>query len=345
MYTGTLRDMAFAVGDMVTKNWIELLPLVIAFLVTVVLGPVLIPWLHKLKFGQQILEDGPTWHQKKSGTPTMGGLMFIAGVTVAAVVALAVRYDVHLLMMLLVSLGFGAIGFIDDYVKVVKKRNLGLTAIQKFSLQAVLAVVYVVVLNMTGSLEREIVIPFCDFTLTMPWWLYIPFILIVVTGTVNAVNLTDGLDGLAASITTVVSLFFALAGIWAASHSTFLFALAILGGCLGFLLFNKYPAKVFMGDTGSLFLGGAISVMAVGLKMPLILVIVGFVYLFETLSVILQVASFKLTGKRIFKMSPIHHHFEMCGWKEKKIVAVFTLATVVLCILGVLAIVPFVSVL
>ena len=339
----TLGKMVGTVGNMITENWIELMPIVIAFLVTVVLGPVLIPWLHRLKFGQQILEDGPVWHQKKSGTPTMGGMMFIAGVTVAMLVALAVRFDMHLLMMLLVSLGFGAIGFVDDYVKVVKKRNLGLTAIQKFALQALLAVLYVVILNMTGSLEREIIIPFCEVTIPMPWWLYIPFILLVVTGTVNAVNLTDGLDGLAASITTVVALFFALAGIWVENHSTFLFGLAVLGGCLGFLVFNKYPAKVFMGDTGSLFLGGAISVMAVGLKMPLILVIVGFVYLFETLSVILQVASFKLTGKRIFKMSPIHHHFEMCGWKEKKIVGVFTGATIVLCGIGVLALAAYVG--
>lgn len=343
MYAETLGKMAAVLGGVAREHWAEFLPLIIAFLVTVILGPVLIPWLHKLKFGQQILEDGPKWHQKKSGTPTMGGIMFIAGVTVAMIVALAVRYDVHLLMMLLVSLGFGTIGFIDDYIKVVRKRNLGLTASQKFLLQAILAVVYVVVLNMTGSLETKIIIPFCKTAVSIPWWIYVPFILIVVTGTVNAVNLTDGLDGLAASITTVVSLFFALAGIWVLNGSTFLFGLAVLGGCLGFLLFNKYPAKVFMGDTGSLFLGGAISVMAVGLRMPLILVITGFVYLFEALSVILQVASFKLTGKRIFKMSPIHHHFEMCGWKEKKIVLVFTLVTIVLCIIGVLALVPYVG--
>lgn len=340
MYVETLERMAAVFATVIRSHWTELLPLVIAFLVTVVLGPVVIPWLHKLKFGQQILEDGPTWHQNKSGTPTMGGLMFMAGVVVAMVVALAVRFDVHVLMMLLISLGFGGIGLIDDYIKVVKKRNLGLTASQKFLMQVVLAVIYVVVLKLSGSLETEIILPFTDMVIPMPWWLYIPFIVIVVTATVNAVNLTDGLDGLAASITSVVALFFALAGLWLASSGTFLFGLAVLGGCLGFLLFNKFPAKVFMGDTGSLFLGGAISVMAIGLRMPLILVIVGFVYLFEALSVILQVLSFKLTGKRIFKMSPIHHHFEMCGWKEKKIVRVFTLVTVVLCIIGVLALVP-----
>jgi phospho-N-acetylmuramoyl-pentapeptide-transferase len=199
-------------------------------------------------------------------------------------------------------------------------------------MQCVLAAVYIVVLNMAGELNTEIIIPFTSLTLTMPWWLYIPFILIVVTGTVNAVNLTDGLDGLAASITVVTALFFAAAGMIVHSESAVIFGSAAAGGCIGFLIFNHYPAKVFMGDTGSLFLGGAISVLAVGMKMPLVLVIAGFVYMFEALSVILQVASFKLTGKRIFKMSPVHHHFEMCGWKETKIVAVFTLVTLLLCI-------------
>ena len=315
----------------------------VSLLITLVTGPVFIPWLHKLKFGQQILEEGPSWHQKKSGTPTMGGLMFILGVVISCVVALLVKFDIKLLIMLTVSLGFGAIGFIDDYVKVVKKRNLGLTAIQKFSLQALLAVGYIFALDMTGNLETQIVVPFIDKTFSMPLWLYIVFILFVVCGTVNAVNLTDGLDGLAASITVVVSLFFALTG-HIFSVSAAYFSLAIAGGCIGFLFFNKHPAKVFMGDTGSLFLGGAISVVAVGMGMPLILVIAGFVYLFETLSVILQVASFKLTGKRIFKMSPIHHHFEMCGWKEKKIVAVFTLVTLVLCVLAFVSLIPLINI-
>ncbi len=321
-------------------NYTYLIPLAISLLVTLVIGPVLIPWLHRLKFGQQILEDGPTWHKNKSGTPTMGGIMFIAGIAVSGIIAILVDFDVKLVTMLLVSLGFGAIGFIDDYVKVVKKRNLGLTASQKFILQALLAVIYIFVLKFTGNLTSEIVIPFVSKTLSMPWWLYIVFILFVVTGTVNAVNLTDGLDGLATSITIVVTLFFGLTGIIFADSPTALFALSVMGGCIGFLFFNKYPAKVFMGDTGSLFLGGAISVMAVGLQMPLILVIVGFVYLFETLSVILQVASFKLTGKRIFKMSPIHHHFEMCGWKEVKIVCVFTAVTVVLCVIAFISLNP-----
>ena len=320
--------------------WYLFLPMLIAFGVTAILGPVLIPWLTKLKFGQQILEIGPNWHKKKAGTPTMGGIMFIVGICVSIGVYLAVDFSVSLGMMLIISVGFGIVGFVDDYVKVVKKRNLGLTAKQKFALQAILSIIYIIVLKETGELDSEIIIPFMKNTLVLPWWIYIVFILFVVTGTVNAVNLTDGLDGLATSITTVVAIFFALAGILFSGTGEVVFAMALLGGCLGFLLFNKHPAKVFMGDTGSLFLGGAISVLAVSLKMPLILIICGFVYLFETLSVILQVASFKLTGKRIFKMSPIHHHFEMCGWREVKIVSVFTLVTVMLCAIAVLAVLP-----
>ncbi len=316
-----------------------IVPILISFLVSVVLGPMMIPWLRRLKFGQQILEEGPKWHEKKSGTPTMGGFIFIAGVMVAGIVALLVHFDIHLLMMLLVSLGFGAIGFIDDYVKVIKKQNQGLTAPQKFILQVVLAVIYIVVMNYTGDLNTEIIIPFLGISWNMPWWLYIVFTLIVITGTVNAVNLTDGLDGLAASITAVVALFFTLAAFTVKSSAVMIFASSVAGGVLGFLIFNHYPAKVFMGDTGSLFLGGAITVAAVGLRMPLVLVIAGFVYLFEALSVILQVASFKLTGKRIFKMSPIHHHFEMCGWSEVKIVVVFTLITLLLSALAFISIV------
>ena len=314
-------------------------PVVIAFLVSVVLGPVIIPWLKKLKFGQQILEDGPKWHEKKSGTPTMGGMIFIVGILVAMVIALLVEFNLNLLMMTLVSLGFGAIGFIDDYVKVIKKQNQGLTAIQKFSLQVILAVIYIFVMSYMGELNTEIYIPFLKTTWEMPWVLYIIFTLIVVTGTVNAVNLTDGLDGLATSITIVVGIFFMAVAYWLKAQDTVIFASGLVGGLLAFLIFNHYPAKVFMGDTGSLYLGGAITVMAVGLKMPLILIIAGFVYLFEALSVILQVASFKLTGKRIFKMSPIHHHFEMSGWSEKKIVLVFTLVTLILCVIAFLSII------
>ena len=277
---------------------------------------------------------------KKSGTPTMGGIMFIIAVTVSTLIAILIKKDVKLSVMLIITLGYGVIGFIDDYVKVVKKRNMGLTASQKFLLQAVLSFIYILVLRFTGELTSEIIIPFLNRTVTMPWWLYFVFVMFVVCGTVNAVNLTDGLDGLASGITVIVSLFFALAAMAFGDSAAGYMSVAIAGGCIGFLFFNKYPAKIFMGDTGSLFLGGAISVIAVGLEMPLILVIAGFVYLFETLSVILQVASFKLTGKRIFKMAPIHHHFEMCGWKENKIVLVFSAVTLILCVLAFVSLIP-----
>lgn len=325
---------------MYVANYGIIIPFLTAFLVVLVAAPIMIPWLHRLKFGQQILEDGPVWHKKKQGTPTMGGLIFILGICVASVAALLIEFNMHLFMMLLISLGFGVIGFIDDYIKVVKKRNLGLTALQKLILQGALSVVYVIVLNKTGDLSTELVIPFVQNTVKMPWWLYIPFVLFVVVGTVNSVNLTDGLDGLATSITLAVTAFFAIVGFFSKSAATVYFAVAAVGGLAAFLIFNHYPAKIFMGDTGSLFLGGAVSVMAIGLKMPLVLVIVGFVYLFEALSVIMQVASFKLTGKRIFKMSPVHHHFEMCGWKETKIVIVFTAVTLLLCVIGFFAVMP-----
>lgn len=321
-----------------------LLPLILAFCVTAALGPVFIPWLTRLKFGQEIRDEGPSWHKKKSGTPTMGGIMFIVGIiaAVAAVYAMSVfagNSGVEIgkaLLMLAIATGFGAIGFIDDYIKVVKKRNLGLTALQKFVMQMALAIIYLIILNFMGELKCTIMIPFTRYSFTLPIWLYVPFLLFVVTGTVNAVNLTDGLDGLASSVTVVVGLFFAVCGVLSSAYGTTSFMMAVTGGLLGFLIYNKYPAKVFMGDTGSLFLGGAVVCSAISMQMPIFLIIAGFVYFSETLSVILQVASFKLTGKRIFKMSPIHHHFEMCGWNEKKIVFVFTATTVILCAVALL---------
>lgn len=330
-------------AEAMTGNiWIGIMPFLLSFAVTVLIMPILIPYLKKLKFGQEILEIGPIWHKSKEGTPTMGGLAFILGVFIAGMISLFTRFDLRLSMMILISLGFGLIGFTDDYIKVVKKRNLGLTARQKFVLQTILAVIYVVVLGRTGNLDNHIVIPFMEKPLVINQIFYVILIMFVVTGTVNAVNLTDGIDGLATSITSAVLVFFVIVSVLVSDMQSMWFSLAVLGGSLGFLIFNKHPAKVFMGDTGSLFLGGSISVLAVGLRMPLILIIVGFVYLFETLSVIIQVTSFKLTGKRVFKMTPIHHHFEMCGWKENKIVGVFTAVTVLLCIFGIFAVMPYV---
>ena len=325
---------------------VALLPFLVALAVTLVMGPVFIPWLHKLKFGQEIREEGPKWHQKKSGTPTMGGIMFILGIAVAVAVVSVVfaikgtfsTAFARCIVIFAVALGFGVIGFIDDYIKVVKKRNLGLTAIQKFIMQVVLAALYVVAMYAIGELNTAIKIPFTGIEWVMPYWLYIPFVMFVVVGVVNAVNLTDGLDGLASSITAVVALFFILVSYLKFSETgVTVFASALLGGLLAFLCYNKYPAKVFMGDTGSLFLGAAVALMAIDLRMPIFLIIVGFVYLMETVSVIMQTTYFKITkkkygeGRRIFKMTPIHHHFEMCGWNEKKIVLVFTLVTAALC--------------
>ena len=325
---------------------ITLLSLVLAFALTAALGPIFIKWLHKLKYGQEIREEGPAWHQKKSGTPTMGGIMFITGIgfavvaniIITAVMGNMVPIVMKGLILFIIALGFGAIGFVDDYIKVVKKRNLGLTAIQKFLLQLAFSALYVVIMYLMGLLRTEVIIPFTDIAINLPIWVYIPFVMFVVVGTVNAVNLTDGLDGLASSVTVVTALFFALYAYFkCAEIGISIFAMAIVGGLLAFLIFNKYPAKVFMGDTGSLFLGGAIALMASDLNMHLYLVIVGFIYFAETLSVILQTSYFKLTkrkygeGRRIFKMTPIHHHFEMSGWKETKIVAVFSIVTLILC--------------
>ena len=327
------------------------LTLVLAFAITAVLGPAFIKWLHKLKYGQEIREEGPAWHQKKTGTPTMGGIMFIVGIGVSVIISTIISAVngtltptvMKALILYIVSLGFGVVGFIDDYIKVVKKRNLGLTAIQKFLLQLAFAAAYVVIMYLMGMLRTDVVIPFVKYPVTLPIWLYIPFVMFVVVGTVNAVNLTDGLDGLASSVTVVASLFFALYAflrIAAPEVGVSIYSMAIVGGLLGFLLFNKYPAKVFMGDTGSLFLGGALALIAADLNMHLYLIIVGFVYFAETLSVIMQTSYFKYTkkkygeGRRIFKMTPIHHHFEMSGWKETKIVAVFSAVTLALCVIS-----------
>lgn len=308
-------------------------------------GKLFIPMLRRLKFGQEIREVGPNWHKSKSGTPTMGGFIFIVPVTAIVLILSVVigRNDLSLAVQMLTVLGisliFGAIGFIDDYIKVVKKRNLGLTAIQKFSLQLIAAVVFAVIIVKIGIVDTEIILPFSNSMLNLGA-LYIPFTVLVMLACVNSVNLTDGLDGLATSVTVAASLFFMYASVMDKfqNDAVLLFVSALVGGLFGFLIYNRYPASVFMGDTGSLFLGGAVSAMAIVLKMPLILIIVGFVYVMESLSVIMQVTSFKLTGKRIFKMSPIHHHFEMCGWSERRIVLVFTIATIVLGFLSYLSI-------
>ena len=303
-------------------------------IICLLITPVLIPFLRRLKFGQSIREEGPSWHQVKSGTPTMGGISFIVSSVLAACLVIIVtygpRYD--LLIPVITAFLYGLVGFIDDFIKVVKKQNLGLSAKAKFTFQLLVAVVSTLSMYQLGYIDGSLVIPFLSRPIDINVWI-LPLTILVQLSVVNSVNLTDGLDGLATSITLLVSLFFVIVSLLLDSAAA-IFIGAVAGGCLAFLLFNAHPAKVFMGDTGSLFLGGAIAVTASSLGLPLLLIIVGGVYLIETLSVILQVASFKLTGKRIFKMSPIHHHFEMCGLKETTIVWLFSIATALLCLLG-----------
>lgn len=332
---------------MTTGLW-ELVGAVVALVLSAVIGRFLIPILHKLKYGQTILDIGPSWHKKKQGTPTMGGIMFIIGIVVATVIAipcLSIFGDVYEptgysynkeVLMVFVSLGmavlYGAVGFLDDYIKVVKKRNLGLTAKQKLVFQFAIAIAFVVINAFFGYGDTTY-IPFAG-TVHMGNFAIIYHIIsvIVIVGVVNAVNLADGIDGLVGSETFFVAIFYMIISSIMTSPATGVLSAAVAGGCLGFLLWNFNPAKVFMGDTGSLFLGGIVCALAYSMNMPVILIPMALTYLLEMLSVILQVTYFKLThGKRLFKMSPIHHHFEKCGWSETKIVVVFSAFTIVVC--------------
>ena len=308
------------------------------FVLALVLGKFLIPALRALKAGQSIREVGPKWHNGKAGTPTMGGLTFIgASLLCAATGWFALRegnYS-HLLVLAL-ALMFGLIGFYDDFIKVKKHRNLGLTGLQKLLLQVAAAAIFLAAMHFTGALKYDLYIPFVkEPVASVPPVLYLAVAVFIIVGCVNAVNLTDGMDGLATGVTMPVMLFFVLVSVSMKRAGLATFPAALLGGLGGFLCYNFYPAQAFMGDTGSLFLGGAVVGMAFALDMPLVLLLVGFIYIIETLSDILQVGYFKLThGKRIFKMAPIHHHFEMCGWSEKKIWTVFVLVTVGMCIVA-----------
>ena len=328
-------------------NFIALLVTVVsAFLITSVIGMWVIPFLRRLHFGQTILDIGPAWHKSKHGTPTMGGIMFIAGITIAilagwltlelseqGVADASAAGSFYLCGGLLMALAFGLIGFLDDYISVVKKQNLGLKAGQKSLAQLLVAVVYLA--------AQQIFAPTTSFWLPFIGDLdigifYYPLMLFIIVGTVNAVNLTDGIDGLDASVTMVAAMGFMVIASIAGFSQMNLLAAALAGGCLGFLVWNFHPAKVFMGDTGSLFLGGMVVALAFGLRRPVLLVFIGIVYVVETLSDIIQIGSVKLTGKRVFKMAPIHHHFEMSGWSEVKIVAVFSAVTALGCLIAVL---------
>lgn len=320
------------------------LAIVIAAVITGLLGYFMVPFLHKIKFGQTIREVGPSWHKNKQGTPTMGGIMFIIGSSVAAVICIAFLWlnggaETQLMFVkvvagALMAVGFGIVGFLDDYISIKKHRNLGLTEIQKLILQFIIVGAYLLSVAFAGG-TTETVIPFLG-SVDLGFFYYI-LAAVFIVGMVNAVNFTDGIDGLNTSVTLVVALVFSVIAMLLNRVGLSLYAAAIVGAMIGFLFWNANPAKVFMGDTGSLFLGGAVCALAFGVDMPILLILIGIIYIVEILSVVLQVTYFKIThGKRIFKMAPIHHHFEMCGWNENKICFVFSGVTLLAGIIGVL---------
>ncbi len=307
----------------------------IAGVLSGVLGYLLLPVLHALKAGQSIREIGPTWHNNKAGTPMMDGLMFIFAALLCLLGNIPFMEDYTVFYVLGVGLCFGFIGFLDDFTKIRHHRNLGLTSIQKAMLQMAVSAVFLYAMYKSGRMDTHLYIPFFDLSFDLHPIVYIFFAMFVMVGCVNAVNLTDGVDGLSSSVTLPVMVFFAAASIALKRYDLALLPASLFGGLVAYLFYNWHPAKVFMGDTGSLFLGGVVATMAFALEMPLILILVGFVYICETLSVIAQVTYFKLThGKRLFKMSPIHHHFEMCGWKEEKIVLSFAAVSALMCLLA-----------
>ena len=315
-----------------------LLAALTAFVVTLVVGRFLIPALRAAHAGQSIKEIGPSWHKSKSGTPTMGGVMFIVGIAVALAVFSwkdMAAGDLSGLFVLLFALCYGAVGFVDDFAKIRKKQNTGLTAGWKFLLQLAVAIAFIVLMRWSGHLSPNLYVPFLQISIPLPWPVYMVFAAFVIVGCDNAVNITDGVDGLAASVTLPVAVFFAVLSARWEKPTLAIFAASMAGALVGFLVYNFHPAKVFMGDTGSLFLGGAVCGLAFALDAPLVLIPVGIIYIAETMSDIIQVLYFKAThGKRIFRMAPLHHHFELGGWSEVKVVAVFAGITVVFCLLA-----------
>lgn len=311
------------------------IPVLISFALSVIMGPVIIPVLRRLKMGQTEREDGVQSHLKKAGTPTMGGVIILLSIVITSVFYIP-SYP-KIIPILFVTLGFGLIGFLDDYLKVVMKRSDGLYPKQKMALQIVVTAVFAFYLVKFTDVSLAMLIPFSGGQYLNIGWLAIPLLFFAVIGTVNGVNFTDGLDGLASSVTVLVATFFTVAALGTDSGISPI-TCAVVGALLGFLLFNVYPASVFMGDTGSLALGGFVASTAYMLQMPIFIIIVGLIYLVEVLSVIIQVTYFKKTGgKRIFKMAPIHHHFELCGWSETRVVAVFSIITAILCLIALMA--------
>ena len=300
-----------------------------------IIGYFLIPVLRTIKAGQSIREVGPTWHNYKAGTPMMGGLMFIAAAIICLLCNIPLMQDYSVFLVLAISLCFGAVGFVDDFCKMKKKKNEGLTSMQKLMLQLAASALFLYIMYRSGSMNCHLYIPFVNVTFDIHPIAYIFFAMFVMVGCDNAVNLTDGVDGLSSSVTLPVMVFFTVTAMRLGRADLALLPAALIGGLIAYLCYNWHPAKVFMGDTGSLFLGGVVCALSFALDMPLVLILVGFVYICETLSVILQVGYFKLThGKRLFKMSPIHHHFEMCGWKEEKIVLSFAGVSALMCLLA-----------
>jgi phospho-N-acetylmuramoyl-pentapeptide-transferase len=309
---------------------------VVSFIMVLLLGPIVIPALKRFKFGQNIREEGPKSHIKKSGTPVMGGIMFIVAIVITSLV-ITPKVTGILMVAIITTIGYGFIGFLDDTLKIKRKKNLGLRAYQKLIGQIILAFILSYFAYVSKDIGSLVHIPFTSSMVDLGVW-YIPFMIFTIVSTVNGVNLTDGLDGLASGVTVIISVFFAVVAYSIGNNDLSIFCGALVGSLLGFLKYNSYPAQVFMGDTGSLALGGAISALAVLMKMPFIILIVGAIYVAEDLSVVIQVTSFKLTGKRVFRMSPLHHHFEQTGWHETKIVSWFCIFTAIFCLIGFLAI-------
>ena len=320
--------------------------MLITFAITVILSFVIIPILKKFKVGQIERDDGPESHLKKQGTPTMGGIIIMLAVIIVCgflfyyytKIRPEAEVAKNILPLLFVSIGFGLVGFIDDFKKLVLKNTKGLNPKAKMVGLLIVAVAYTIYITQVLKIGTEIYIPFAKVNLTLPIWVYIPFAILVMLGTTNAINLTDGVDGLSSSVTTIILTCLTVIGIVFNVKEVTLFGSSLAGACLGFLLFNLNPSKVFMGDTGSLCLGGAVAAMALYLKMPLLLLIIAIIPILETLSVMIQVLHFKRTGNRIFKMAPLHHHFELSGWKENKVVSVFAFITLIACIIGLFAI-------
>ena len=320
----------------------QLVCLISAFVLTAILGKIIIPILKKLKVGQSERAEGPRAHLKKQGTPTMGGIMMIISIVIITLGYCLINRNIEeiipVIALALVSIGFGIVGFIDDYKKVVLKNTDGLSPKLKMFGLLVISVMFTMYLINYVNVGTGILIPFINYELILPIWLYIPFIIVVMLGSTNAVNLTDGVDGLAGSVSAIMITALSIIAIKLGSPAISIFGAIVVGCCAGFLIYNFYRAKVMMGDTGSLLLGGVISSMAIYMKLPLILLIVAIIPVVETLSVILQVLYFRKTGKRLFRMSPLHHHFELTGWRENKVVAIFSLVTFIASIIGIAAI-------